>query len=182
MKRSAKYHTTEDSEEKKRLKRGKVDGYRGKPLIICLPHSHLQCLIIYRPKKTTCILPPIPNYLTTYQLHYICYSLFGEYDGAEGVEKRGLEGVWRGALWHQCLIIYRPIFLFFRHSRWWSFFHHFLWWLSPTTYFYYSSFDEWGRCGEHHSKTIKTTQNSVEKVAMWSRWEGWMRWCVDKVK
>ena len=24
-----------------------------------------------------------------------------------------------------------------------------------------------GACGEHHSKTIKTTQNSVEKVAVW---------------
>ena len=40
-----------------------------------------------------CISTPIPNYLSTYQLHY---SLFGEYDGAGGVEKRGLEGVWRG--------------------------------------------------------------------------------------
>ena len=39
VKRSADDHTTEDAEEKKRLKRGKVDGYRGKSLIICLPIS-----------------------------------------------------------------------------------------------------------------------------------------------
>ena len=39
----------------------------------------------------------MPNYLSTYQLHYICYSLFGEYDGAGGVEKKGLEGLWMGA-------------------------------------------------------------------------------------
>ena len=37
MKRSEEYHTTEDAEEKKRVKRGKEDGYRGKSLIICLP-------------------------------------------------------------------------------------------------------------------------------------------------
>ena len=41
-------------------------------------------------------MTPIPNYLSTYQLHQFHYSLFGEYDGAGGVEKRGLEGVWRG--------------------------------------------------------------------------------------
>ena len=41
-------------------------------------------------------MTPIPNYLSTYQLHQFHYSLFGEYDGAEGVEMRGLEGVWRG--------------------------------------------------------------------------------------
>ena len=41
-------------------------------------------------------MPPIPNHLSTYQLHYIYYSLFGEYDGAGGVEKMGLEAVWRG--------------------------------------------------------------------------------------
>ena len=53
-------------------------------------------------------MTPIPNYLSTYQLHYFYYSLFGEYDGAGGVEMRGLEGVWRGASRHQSLIIYRP--------------------------------------------------------------------------
>ena len=37
MKMSAEYHTRRWYEEKKRLKRGKVDGYRGKSLIICLP-------------------------------------------------------------------------------------------------------------------------------------------------
>ena len=47
-------------------------------------------------KKPTSLSTPIPNYLSTYQLHYICYSLFGEYDGAGGVEMRGLEAVWRG--------------------------------------------------------------------------------------
>ena len=58
--------------------------------------SRHQCLIIYRPEKSTCILPPIPNHLSTYQLHQSYHSLFGEYDGAGGVEKMGLEGVWRG--------------------------------------------------------------------------------------
>ena len=96
MKRSAEYHTTENAEEKKRMKRGKVDGYRLLSLIICLPHFHLQCLIIYRPKKSYPIMTPIPNYLSTYQLHYFYYSLFGEYDGVGGAEMRGLEGVWRG--------------------------------------------------------------------------------------
>ena len=55
-------------------------------------------------------MTPIPNYLSTYPLHYFYYSLFGEYDGAGGVEMRGLEGVWRGASRHQSLIIYRPYF------------------------------------------------------------------------
>ena len=32
---------------------------------------------------------PIPNHLSTYRLRYIFYLLFGEYDGAGGVEKRG---------------------------------------------------------------------------------------------
>ena len=32
-----------------------------------------------------------------------------EKSGAEGVEERGLEGVWRGASRHQSLIICRPI-------------------------------------------------------------------------
>ena len=41
-------------------------------------------------------MTPIPNYLSTCQLHYFYYLFFGEYDGAEGVEMRGLEGVWRG--------------------------------------------------------------------------------------
>ena len=41
-------------------------------------------------------MTPIPNYLSTYQLHYIYYSLFGEYDGAGRVEMRRLEGEWRG--------------------------------------------------------------------------------------
>ena len=41
-------------------------------------------------------MTPIPNYLSTYQLHYFYYSFFGEYDGAGGVEKRWLEAVWRG--------------------------------------------------------------------------------------
>ena len=55
-------------------------------------------------------MTPIPNYLSTYQLHYIYYSLFFEYDVEGGVEMRGLEGVWRGASRHQSLIIYRPYF------------------------------------------------------------------------
>ena len=91
MKRSAEYHTRRWYGEKKRLKRGKADGCRGKSLIICLHHFHLQCLIIYRPKKSTCISTPIPNYLSTYQLHQFHYSLFGEYAGAGGVEMRGKE-------------------------------------------------------------------------------------------
>ena len=67
-------------------------------------------------------MTPIPNYLSTYQLHYFCYSLFGEYDGAGGVEMRGLEGVWRGASRHQSLIIYRPTtFSLFHHN---SSYHH----------------------------------------------------------
>ena len=37
MKMSAEYHTRRWYEEKKRLKRGKVDGYRGKSLIIYRP-------------------------------------------------------------------------------------------------------------------------------------------------
>lgn len=91
MKRSAEYHT-------RRANSGvEEDGYRGKSLIIYLPLYRPQCLIIYRPKKSTCILPLIPNHLSTYQLHYFYYSLFGEYDGAGGVEMRGLEAVWRGA-------------------------------------------------------------------------------------
>ena len=90
MKMSAEYHTRRWYEEKKRLKRGKVDGYRGKSLIICLPHFHLQCLIIYRPKKPTLLSTTYPNYLSTYQLHYFYYSLFGEYDGAGGVEKKNM--------------------------------------------------------------------------------------------
>ena len=53
-------------------------------------------------------MTPIPNYLSTYQLHYFYYSLFGEHAGAGGVEMRGVEGVWRGASRHQSLIIYRP--------------------------------------------------------------------------
>ena len=43
-----------------------------------------------------CIMTPIPNYLSTYQHHQFYYSLFGEYNGAGGVEMRGLEAVWRG--------------------------------------------------------------------------------------
>ena len=43
-----------------------------------------------------CISTLIPNYLSTYQLHQSYHSLFGEYDGAGGVEKRGLEAMWRG--------------------------------------------------------------------------------------
>ena len=38
-------------------------------------------------------MTPIPNYLSTYQLHYFCYSFFGEYDGAGGGGKN--EGVGR---------------------------------------------------------------------------------------
>ena len=53
------------------MKRGKEDGYRH------------QSLIIYLPINFT-IFPPF------------YHSLFGEYDGAGGVEKRGLEGAWRG--------------------------------------------------------------------------------------
>ena len=49
MKRSAEYHTTEGAEEEKRLKRGKVDGYRG------------RSLIIYRPSLS----PPMSNHLST---------------------------------------------------------------------------------------------------------------------
>ena len=34
-------------------------------------------------------MTPIPNYLSTYQLHYFCYSFFGEYDGAGGGGNEG---------------------------------------------------------------------------------------------
>ena len=66
-------------------------------------------------KKPTCFSTPIPNYLPTYQLHYICCSLFGEYDGARGVEKRKKEGLKmggkeekRGACRGESLIICLP--------------------------------------------------------------------------
>ena len=45
-----------------------------------------------------CISTPIPNHLSTYQLHQFYYSLFGEYDGAGGVEKRGWKACGGGAL------------------------------------------------------------------------------------
>ena len=71
-------------------------------------------------KKPTCILPPIPNYLSTYQLNQLYHSLFGEYDGARGVEKRKKEGLKmggkeekRGACRGESLIICLPIALFF---------------------------------------------------------------------
>ena len=67
-------------------------------------------------------MTPIPNYLSTYQLHYFCYSFFGEYDGAGGGAMRGVEagseGVWRGASRHQSLIICLPTtFSLFHHIR-----------------------------------------------------------------
>ena len=65
MKRCAECHTTEGAEEEK----------VGKSVV------------------ERCISTPIPNHLSTYQLRQFYYSLFGEYDGAGGVEKRGLEGV-----------------------------------------------------------------------------------------
>ena len=68
MNRSAACHTTEGAEEKK-VGKSVVEWW---------------------------ISTPIPNYMSTYQLQYIYYSLFVEYDGAGGVEMRGLEGVWRG--------------------------------------------------------------------------------------
>ena len=61
-------------------------------------------------------MTPIPNYLSTYQLHQSYYSLFGEYDGAGGVEKRGKERLKmggkeekRGACRGESLIICLPI-------------------------------------------------------------------------
>ena len=60
-------------------------------------------------------MTPIPNYLSTYQLHYFYHSLFGEYDGAGGVEKEcgkhskpGWYGEKRGACRGDSLIIYLP--------------------------------------------------------------------------
>ena len=40
-------------------------------------------------------MTPIPNYLSTYHLHQFYYIFFGEYDGAGGVEMRGLKAVWK---------------------------------------------------------------------------------------
>ena len=64
----------------------------------------------------------------------------------------GLKGVWRGASRHQSLIIYRPISLF-----------------------YYSSFDEWGRCGDekdeedrnieqHHKNSVGNKRRNQEQT------------------
>lgn len=67
MKKRGGYHTAEGAEEEK----------VGKSVV------------------ERCISTPIPNYLSTYQLNQLYYSLFGEYDGAGGVEMRGLEEVWK---------------------------------------------------------------------------------------
>ena len=68
----------------------------------------------------------MPNYLSTYQLHQSYHSLFGEYDGAGGVEMREIERLKMG-----CIMTPMPNYL-----------------STCLSLFYYSSFDEWGRCGD----------------------------------
>ena len=91
-------------------------------------------------------MTPNPNYLSTYQLHQSYYSLFGEYDGAGGVEMREKERLKMG-----CISTPIPNHLSTHHPTF-------------TTHLLMS-----GGVWRTHSKNKKTTQRSVEKVAMWSR-------------